>query len=408
MMLRYRNPNVTIDPESRQLTATFELENRSSEPCHAGQLHLGWQLFNPETGIFITEGEWTPLDADLEAGAARQQTLVLELPPVKGHYHVYISPLEADGGWVYANGGQFLLVDTAVENQQAALISHRATTLSGLNRHRRLRSIGKAFTYPLRTIAENQSLIRSMVGRDIAARYRGSMGDALWTVLNPLLLMLTYFFVFGIVLQARFGGDPSRAGFALYFLAGMLPWLPFSEAVGRAPIVVLEHGNFVKKLVFPIEILPVNLTIAGLVTQAFALGVFAVFLLVSRGGVPITALWLPVLIIPQLLLTVGVSWFLAALGVYFRDLGQIIGYLLTLWFFLTPICYPEASLPSSAVGILEKNPMFILVRGFRDCLLEGQAPAFGPLWKLWLASILIFVLGHAWFYKLRKSFADVI
>ena len=159
-----------------------------------------------------------------------------------------------------------------------------------------------------------------MVRRDVMARYRGSFGDVLWTVLNPLLLMVTYYFVFGIVLRARFAGDESRTGFALYFLAGMMPWLPFSEAVGRAPAVVLEHRNFVKKLLFPIEILPVNLTLSGLVTQAFALGMFLVFILVTRGGLHATTLWLPVLLVPQVLLTLGLAWFLAALGAYVRDL----------------------------------------------------------------------------------------
>jgi len=111
---------------------------------------------------------------------------------------------------------------------------------------------------------------------------------------------------------------------------------------------------------------------------------------------------------PQLIFTLGISWFLAALGVYVRDLGQMIGYLLTLWFFITPICYPEESLPAAALPLLAKNPIFVLVRGFRDVLLEGQAPALGPLWKLWVISAAVAILGHAWFYKLRKSFADVI
>ena len=409
MKVRYQNPEVSVDQTTRRLTARFEMENRTGEDWRREDgRHLGWQLYDPDTGLFISEGEWTPISGDLAVGETGTQTLALELPPEKGRYHLYISAVEEPGGWLYARGESFLLVDAIVEQGLARVMEVKETTLPGLRWSRRLRSIHKAFTYPVLCVTRNLGLIRSMARRDIAARYRGSMGDAAWTILNPLLLMLTYFFVFGIVLRARFGGDPSRAGFALYFLAGMLPWLPFSEAVGRAPGVVLEYRNFVKKLVFPIEILPVNITVAGLVTQVFALLVFFVFLLVTRGSVPVTALWLPVLVVPQILLTAGLSWFLAALGVYFRDLSQIMGYLLTLWFFLTPICYPEASLPQEALGVLSMNPMFVLVRGFRDCLLEGQAPAFGPLWKLWLLSGVTAILGHAWFHRLRKNFADVL
>jgi lipopolysaccharide transport system permease protein len=114
------------------------------------------------------------------------------------------------------------------------------------------------------------------------------------------------------------------------------------------------------------------------------------------------------LLIPQLLFTLGVCWFLAGLGVFVRDLGQIMGFLLTLWFFITPICYPEASLPGSALFILRKNPMYVLVRGYRAILLENHPPELLPLVKLWVVAIALFFLGHAWFYKLRKSFADVI
>jgi len=221
--------------------------------------------------------------------------------------------------------------------------------------------------------------------------------------------MITYFFVFGIVLRARFPGDPSRAGFALYFLAGMLPWLPFAEAVGRAPSVVVEYRGFVKRLVFPVEILPVNLTWSGLVTQAFALALFLLFLAIREGGLPATALWRPAWLVPQALLTVGLAWFLAALGVFVRDLGQLLGYLLTVWFFATPICYPEDSLPQALMPVLELNPMLVLVRGFRDVLLlPAQAPDVGPLWKLWLVSAVICVVGHAFFHKLKRSFPDVL
>jgi lipopolysaccharide transport system permease protein len=254
----------------------------------------------------------------------------------------------------------------------------------------------------------NRRLIRSMVRRDLLARYRGSFGDVLWTIINPLLLMATYFFVFGVVLRTRFGADTSRYGFALYFLAGMLPWLPFSEAMGRSPVTIVEHRNFVKKLVFPIEVLPLNLTLSGLMTEIFALGLFVVFLLLTRGFIPLTALWLPVLIVPQFLLTAGLCWFLAALGVYVRDLGQVIGFVLTLWFFLTPICYPESSMPRGALWLLGKNPIYVLVRAYREVFLEGHPPAARSLILLWAVSLLAAVAGYAWFNRLKRSFADVI
>jgi lipopolysaccharide transport system permease protein len=138
-----------------------------------------------------------------------------------------------------------------------------------------------------------------MVRRDVLSRYRGSFGDLAWTVVHPLLLMATYFFVFGVVLQTRFGQSQSRTGYALYFLAGMLPWLPFSEALGRAPQVIVEHRNFVRKLVFPIEVLPATQVLAALVTQAFALVIFVIALLATGHPLPSAAIALPLLLIPK-------------------------------------------------------------------------------------------------------------
>jgi len=409
MGARYRDTLFAVEPEKRLLRVRFRLHNASEETWRRDDgFCLGWQLFDPDTTLFIAEGEWTPLPRDLAPGEEAEAEVSVSLPGERGRYHVYVSPRKEAPGWFYEQGWPFLLVEAKVEGGRAELVQAKATTLGGLRRARLAGSLRKAFTYPVLTIWRNRSLIRSMVRRDIAARYRGSFGDVLWTVLNPLLLMLTYFFVFGIVLRARFGGDPSRSGFALYFLAGMLPWLAFSEPAGRAPTVILDHRNFVKKLVFPVEILPVNQVIAGLVTQAFALVVFLLLLLPTRGAIPATIAWLPALLIPQILFTFGISWFLAALGVYVRDLGQVIGFVLTLWFFLTPICYPEESLPAAAVPFLEKNPIFVLVRGYRAILLESSPPSFGALWKLYLLSAGVWILGHAWFYKLRKSFADVI
>lgn len=362
---------------------------------------IGYQIFDPETSMFICEGDWHP-------ASSGETTIRIVLPPEKGYYDVYVSELDEQQQWNYTRGEPFTLIQAFVEGGRATLLQAGVTTL----RRQRVRRLGgtlrKLWTYPVETLLRQRSLIRSMVRRDILARYRGSFGDVLWTVLQPLLLMATYFFVFSVVLPTRFGADNSRTGFVLYFLAGMLPWLAFSEAVGRAPHVLLEHRNFIKKTIFPVEILPVTPVFSGLVTQAFATGVFLIALLIIRGTLPVTALWAPVVLVPQVLFTIGTAWFLSALGVYVRDLSQVMGFVLTLWFFLTPICYPETLLPSGAAGILSKNPIYVLVRQYRRMLLEDSAPSLSAVWGLWLMGIIAFLLGYAWFHKLRKSFPDVI
>jgi lipopolysaccharide transport system permease protein len=405
----YESAQFRLEPGDRRISARFRVVNHSSDVWRrADGYTLGWQLFDPDTGTFITEGEWNQLEKDLAPAETADVAMELTLPPEKGRYHVYISLLQESTGWFYEKGAPFLLLEASVEGGQAEIVETGVKTLRSLRRRGFWRGVRRALTYPFLTIWNNASLIRSMVRRDILARYRGSFGDVFWTILNPLLLTLTYFFVFGIMMRAP---GVSRSAFALYFLAGMLPWLPFSEAVGRAPSVLLEYRNFVKKLVFPVETLPVNHVLAGFVTEGFTLIVFLIFLLIARGSVPPTVLWIPVLLVPQFLFTVGVGWFLSALGIFMRDLGQIIGFILTFWFFITPICYPEtqmAQLPHEAVWILSKNPIYILVRGYRAILLDGHAPEWQAMWKLWLASGIVCILGHAWFYKLRSSFADVL
>jgi lipopolysaccharide transport system permease protein len=400
------------DVQVRALGASIEvhvrLRNRSRNAWTPENFSLGWQFFDPKTGGFILEGAWMPVPGEVLPGESALFEITIPFPQEGGGYRIHVSPIEQPDGWAYARGEPFLLIAAEAADGQATASGYEIATLRALRWRRRWRALPRFFSGPLRTIAENRRLIRSMARRDILARYRGSFGDVFWTILNPLLLMATYFFVFGVVLESRFGAEQSRTSFALYFLAGMLPWLAFQEPAGRAPQVILDHRNFVKKLIFPLETLPVNQVVAGLVTEVFAAAVFLTALLVIRGAVPWTALWLPVLLIPQLLFTLGICWFLAALGVFMRDLGQIMGFLLTLWFFITPICYPESRLHGAALAILRKNPMFVLVRGYRAILLEGTAPELLPLLKLWVVGAAIFLLGYAWFYKLRKSFADVI
>jgi len=268
--------------------------------------------------------------------------------------------------------------------------------------------LARSITYPLRTLSRNAPLIRSMVRRDIQGRYRGSVGGTAWTLLHPLLLMAAYYFVFGIVLRVRSGPDQDATGFLLYFICGMLPWLAFSEAVGRSPGIVLENTNFVKRVIFPLEILPVNLTLTSLVAEAFGLIIFLALLLLAGHGVAWTMFALPLVLIPQVLFTMGLCWFLSALGVFLRDTTQVIGLILTVWMFTTPIFYPASSIPPHLRWLFEKNPLYLIVEMYRNILLDGVMPAAIPLVVLWAMGLAMFWLGHNWFYKVKKSFADLL
>jgi homopolymeric O-antigen transport system permease protein len=411
MSAAYLNPQLKVEPAARRVHARFEIRNNSQETWNQAEgFAIGYHLFDADTGTLIVDGPRVHF-GDLKPGESAQVGMEIEVPSEDGDFQMWISPLREDVCWYYERGWPFLLVTVKVDKGQARLERTKVTTRPALRRAVAIRSLGRGLVYPVLTVWRNRSLIRVMVRREILGRYRGSFGGSFWTVISPLLLILTYFFIFSVVMRASFPGDSSRAGYVLYFIAGMLPWLAFSEAAGRAPGIVLEHRNFVKKLVFAVETLPFNLVTAGLVSEFFATLLYCVLLLVVRHSLPLTVLWLPALLIPQVLFTAGVSWFLAALGAFVRDLGQLIGFVLTIWFFMTPICYPEESwkgLPKLAVALLAKNPICILVRGYRAIFLEHHAPAFGPLWKFWILATVVFVLGHAWFYKLRKSFADMI
>lgn len=408
MSVGYQQPRVVRQGDLR-LRIEFTARNRSGEPWPADQgFAFGYLMFDPETDTLVRDGPRALLPGLVPPEGEAPLALSIDLPPEPGRYRIVVSPLREGVAWYSERGWPFLLLDAVVEHGRANWQKLRVATARTLRRERWLRALGRLFTLPFRAIFANWGLVRSMVRRDILARYRGSFMGAFWTVLSPLLLMVTYFFVFGIVLEARFGNDQSRSGFALYFLAGMLPWLAFSEALARAPGVLWEHRNFVKKLLFPVETLPVNLTAAGLVTECIAAILLLGVLLALRGAAPLSALWLPALFVPQVLFTLGLCWFLAALGVFVRDLSQVMGFLLTLWFFLTPICYPEASLPAAIAPILAKNPMSVLVREYRTVLLEGAAPSAAGLGMLYALGSVTFLGGFAWFYKLRRWFADVL
>lgn len=409
MNVRYASLDAAANAEGCVIELSFSLENRGPETWDAASGYfLSYQVFDAESDNLLVDGPRNAFDKAIEPGGGTTAKLTVELPHEAGNYKIFVSPLKENEAWFFERGAPFPLISACVASGAVTRCDAWVTSLARLRVRRFFRGIKRAFVYPVRAMVEHRSLIRSMVRRDILGRYRGSFGGLFWTVINPLLLMITYYFVFGIVLQTRFGSDDNPANFLLYFLAGMLPWLALSEAVGRAPTTVIEHSNFVKKLRFPVETLPVNLVIAGLVSELFGV---AIFLLALYGfGRPPSAevIYLPLILVPQFLLTLGLCWFLAATGVFFRDLGQMIGFVLTIWFFTTPICYPEESLPQSMRWLFELNPMYVLVNGYRSIFLEASPPAFRPLAILTGISAALFILGHAWFYRLKKSFADMV
>lgn len=390
-----RTPIESVDVASRDgaLEATVRVSATSV---------IGWQLYDPQTNLFLSEGEWH------DVGQGETAALRIDLPPEPGEYAVYLSRRDAERGWDFALGLPFWRIATVVDNTGARVVDSRLTTLRRLRWRNLPGRIADAFRDLLETVTGQTNLIRSLVRRDVMARYRGSFGDIFWTLLNPLLLMVTYLFVFGVVLRARFPADPTTGGFALYFLAGMLPWLAVSEPAGRSPVVLHEHRNLIRRMVFPSQILSLMHTLSGLTTGLLATAVFLVTLWVMRGAVPLSVVWLPVLLVPQVLFTAGLCWILAALGAYVRDLGHVIGFAMTLWFFITPICYPESSLPPEIAPLLAKNPIYVLVRAYREILLEGHAPSFAPLAKLYVVALAVFVAGHTMFYRLKRNFPDIL
>lgn len=401
MSARYEAPQVAIDDQGR-LSIHVRLVNDSI--YHWRSAVLGWQVTQGDAHRYLEDGPTAPLGETVAPGESRDCVLEGPLPTLAGRYRIFVSPLVPALGWLHVSGGRALVLDIEIGAGTTAILQSRETTMAHLAR----RDILGPPRHMLQIVWNNRGLAWSLAKRDLASRFRGSIGDALWTVIHPLLLMLTYLFVFGVVLRARFAGDPSTAGFALYFLAGMIPWLAVSETIGRAPSALIEHRHFVKKLVFPVEIINLSHALSALVTQLTGLALLCALLFILRGSIPATALLLPLLLIPQLLLTVGVSWILSALGVFLRDLGQIIGFLLTLLFFLTPICYPEESLPPELLTYFRKNPIYVLVRGWRALLLSGELPPPRMMLLLYITSIaVVFIAAHV-YRKLRPTFADVL
>lgn len=260
-----------------------------------------------------------------------------------------------------------------------------------------------------RSLWRNRSLIRSLVQREVVGRYRGSFFGILWSFFNPVFMLLVYTFVFSVVFKARWGtGSDSKTEFALVLFAGLLVFNFFAECFNRAPTLILSNVNYVKKVVFPLEILPWVALGSALFHVAISLSVWLTAYVILIGLPHITILWLPLVLLPLLLFIMGISWALAALGVYLRDVSQLTGIATTTLMFLSPIFYPVSALPEKYRQILFFNPMTPAIEMTRDVMYWGKMPDTLTLTVYTALAATLAWLGFAWFQKTRKGFADVL
>lgn len=255
----------------------------------------------------------------------------------------------------------------------------------------------------------HRELLRALIEREVIGRYRGSIAGLLWSFLNPLLMLLVYTFVFSVVFKVRWGTDnDSNTQFALLVFTGMMVFNLFSECLTRAPGLILSHVNYVKKVVFPLDLLPCVMLGAVLFHTLVSFAVWLLFHLLAFGLPPPTALLFPLVLLPLVLFTLGLSWVLASLGVYLRDVGQVIGVLMSALLLMSAVFYPLSALPEAYRHWLYLNPLTLVIESSRDVLIWGVVPDLG-LWLIELSVALgVAFLGWAWFEKTRPGFADVL
>lgn len=254
-----------------------------------------------------------------------------------------------------------------------------------------------------------RQLILSLVRREVVGRYRGSFLGILWSFFNPVFMLAVYTFVFSVIFKARWSvGSESKAEFALVLFAGLLIFNLLAECINRAPTLIQANSNYVKKVVFPLEILPLVVFGAAFFHAIISFLAWLIFSFFVFGLPPVTLLLFPVVLIPLIFLILGLSWFLASLGVFLRDIAQVVGLITTTLMFLTPIFYPIAAIPGKYRPLIYSNPLTFIIEQARNLLIFGIFPDWLPLGLLTVLTFIFSWFGFAWFQKTRKGFADVL
>lgn len=266
----------------------------------------------------------------------------------------------------------------------------------------------RAVWRPLWELPRRLDLILSLTRRELAERYKGSVLGILWAILTPIVMIVIFTIIFAGIFKARFNANDSHWDYALYLFCGLLPWNAFQEALSLSANAVVNRANLVKRVVFPLETLPVSQTLAAIANQMFGTVALLLGILLIRRQLHLTTLYVPLLLIPQLLLTLGGAWLLASLGVFIRDIVQGLSLVLMAWMYLTPIIYPETIVPEAYRPFINANPLTPLIRSYRRVLLDGAAPDWGGLAYFLAFALIVFVFGYWWFARTRRNFADVV
>lgn len=253
-------------------------------------------------------------------------------------------------------------------------------------------------------------LIKQLVSRDVAGRYKGSVLGGVWAVASPLIMLAVYTFVFSMVFQARWGvgDDGNKTSFALNLFVGILLHGLLAETLSRTPTILMAQASFVKKIVFPLWLLPMAVVLSALVYALIGFAVLFVAFIIFQGMLPLEILALPLVLLPVLLYALGAGWFFAALGVYIRDVAQVMPLFVTILIFMAPIFYPISAIPEQYQGWLMINPLTYAVEMGRGLLFMAQLPALNAYLTYLSVSVLCAGLGLLFFMKVRKGFADVL
>lgn len=273
-----------------------------------------------------------------------------------------------------------------------------------------IRNLSSTFSKIFLSLKNNHSLIWQLTKRDVLSRYRGSFIGVAWSFINPLIMLVIYTFVFSVVFKARWNisAGESKFDFAVILFTGMIVYNLFAEVVNRAPGLIVSNPNYVKKVIFPLEILIWVLLGSSLFQLFISMNALLLVQLILNRTIVWTILLFPIILTPLIFICMGLSWFLSSLGVYIRDIGQITSVLTTALLFISAVFYPVSTLPENFQKVLIFNPLIFIITESRNALLFGILPDWDSLAGYSLFGLIIAFLGFLWFEKTRNGFADVL